>query len=259
MLLNFQVAKLREELSIRNLSTKGLKSQLTMRLAKALKDEETLETEAKAKEEKLGEDGEEKKEQVTEENSSAISEVVEESSAAGIRLVDPSSILEESLVVEESITTATTTEKADDDNDEDKKDEKMEDGEIDEEEVEVKNDGKSVGEGGIIREGMSAEEKSIWERRFALPKNPKILIYPSTNVKGGIFDCSSMTLSSLRDYRVVDRKEESFEVSLFSELFYEMLNRDFAFRIYQEIVRRAAKSSEHTKVTLNLIFTYVGL
>lgn len=36
-----------------------------------------------------------------------------------------------------------------------------------------------------------------------------------------------MPLSSLRDYRQIDKREESFEVSLFAELFYEMVIESF--------------------------------
>jgi len=94
----------------------------------------------------------------------------------------------------------------------------------------------------VIKEGMSADEKKMWERRYELPKNPRILIHPNSEAKGGAFDCITMTLSVLRDYRVVDKKEESFEVSLFSELFWEMLQRDFGFRIYREMLWQSKNS-----------------
>ncbi|GBN53568.1 Cell division cycle and apoptosis regulator protein 1 [Araneus ventricosus] len=42
-----------------------------------------------------------------------------------------------------------------------------------------------------------------------------------------------MSLSLLLDYRQEDNKEHSFEVSLFAELFNEMMMRDFGFRIYR--------------------------
>lgn len=42
-----------------------------------------------------------------------------------------------------------------------------------------------------------------------------------------------MSLSILLDYRPDDTKKHSFEVSLFAELFNEMLMRDFGFNIYK--------------------------
>lgn len=95
----------------------------------------------------------------------------------------------------------------------------------------------------IIKPGMKDDEIKMWERRYALPKNPRLLIYPSSVAKSGNFDCLSMTLGLLRDYRIIDKKEDNFEVSLFSEFFHEMLQRDFAFRIYREIMTESIKPS----------------
>lgn len=100
----------------------------------------------------------------------------------------------------------------------------------------------------ILTSDMKVEEKKVWERRFALPKAARVLLFPSSKVAASSsslkksvspFDCSVMPLTSLRDYRHMDKREESFEVSLFAEFFYEMLQRDFGFRIYSEIVRQA--------------------
>lgn len=44
-----------------------------------------------------------------------------------------------------------------------------------------------------------------------------------------------MSLSILLDYRPEDTKKNSFEVSLFAELFNEMLMRDFGFNIYKAL------------------------
>ncbi|XP_058065400.1 cell division cycle and apoptosis regulator protein 1-like [Anopheles bellator] len=51
----------------------------------------------------------------------------------------------------------------------------------------------------------------------------------------GKFDCSVVSLSVLLDYRPEDTKECFFEVSLFAELFNDMLARDFGFTIYKEL------------------------
>lgn len=53
-----------------------------------------------------------------------------------------------------------------------------------------------------------------------------------------------MSLSVLLDYRPEDTKEHSFEVSLFAELFNEMLMRDFGFRIYTALSNLPEKVKE---------------
>uniref|UniRef100_UPI00358FABF8 cell division cycle and apoptosis regulator protein 1 isoform X2 n=1 Tax=Myxine glutinosa TaxID=7769 RepID=UPI00358FABF8 len=79
-------------------------------------------------------------------------------------------------------------------------------------------------------------ERQRKERRFTLPEMPSIIVHPSVTAKSGKFDCSVMSLSVMLDYRIEDNKEHSFEVSLFAELFNEMLQRDFGFCIYKAIV-----------------------
>lgn len=53
-----------------------------------------------------------------------------------------------------------------------------------------------------------------------------------------------MSLSLLLDYRPEDTKEHSFEVSLFAELFNEMLMRDFGFNIYKALYELPEKVKE---------------
>lgn len=53
-----------------------------------------------------------------------------------------------------------------------------------------------------------------------------------------------MSLSLLLDYRPEDTKEHSFEVSLFAELFNEMLMRDFGFNIYRALFELPEKPKE---------------
>lgn len=53
-----------------------------------------------------------------------------------------------------------------------------------------------------------------------------------------------MSLSILLDYRPEDSKEHSFEVSLFAELFNEMLMRDFGFNIYKALCAMPEKTKE---------------
>ncbi|CAL4122590.1 unnamed protein product, partial [Meganyctiphanes norvegica] len=82
------------------------------------------------------------------------------------------------------------------------------------------------------------------EKRYTLPEQPMIVVHPSRTAKSGKFDCTTMSLSVLLDYRQEDNKEHSFEVSLFAELFNEMLMRDFAFRIYRALVESPEKKEE---------------
>lgn len=77
-----------------------------------------------------------------------------------------------------------------------------------------------------------------------LPERPTILVYPSRTAKSGRFDCSVMSLSLLLDYRQEDNKEHSFEVSLFAELFNEMLIRDFGFNIYRALLKAPEMKEE---------------
>ena len=57
-------------------------------------------------------------------------------------------------------------------------------------------------------------DKAARERRYTLPDNPSILVHPSATAKSGKFDCTSMSLSLLLDYRPEDNKEHSFEVRI---------------------------------------------
>lgn len=82
---------------------------------------------------------------------------------------------------------------------------------------------------------LDEKERHAIEKRYQLPENPHIVVHPSKTAKNGKFDCVIMSLSVLLDYRPEDTKEHSFEVSLFAELFNEMLTRDFGFNIFKAI------------------------
>lgn len=90
-------------------------------------------------------------------------------------------------------------------------------------------------------------ERQRRERRYILPDEPTILVHPNWAAKNGKFDCSVMSLSVLLDYRLEDNKEHSFEVSLFAELFNEMLQRDFGYRIYKALAAHPAKDEKKEK------------
>nr|XP_057920444.1 cell division cycle and apoptosis regulator protein 1 [Doryrhamphus excisus]XP_057920445.1 cell division cycle and apoptosis regulator protein 1 [Doryrhamphus excisus] len=90
-------------------------------------------------------------------------------------------------------------------------------------------------------------ERQRRERRYILPDEPTILVHPNWSAKNGKFDCSVMSLSVLLDYRLEDNKETSFEVSLFAELFNEMLQRDFGYRIYKALTAIPVKDEKKDK------------
>ncbi|XGW25961.1 hypothetical protein V3C99_006960, partial [Haemonchus contortus] len=91
------------------------------------------------------------------------------------------------------------------------------------------------------------ERKNALERHYAMPKERKVLVYPSKTAKGGKFDCRVMSMHALLDYRQDDNKEAHFEVSLFVEAFKELLERHAAFTIYCAIARAADKESERKR------------
>ena len=70
---------------------------------------------------------------------------------------------------------------------------------------------------------------------YHFSETPCILVHPHPKAKSGKFDCTTMSLSVLLDYRTEDNKEGTFEVSLFAELFNEMMMRDSGYQIYRAI------------------------
>ncbi|XP_067008402.2 cell division cycle and apoptosis regulator protein 1 isoform X2 [Anabrus simplex] len=91
------------------------------------------------------------------------------------------------------------------------------------------------------------KDKVAREKRYTLPESPHILVHPSRTAKSGKFDCTIMSLSLLLDYRPEDTKEHSFEVSLFAELFNEMLMRDYGFNIYRSLHQAPERPKEEEK------------
>lgn len=85
------------------------------------------------------------------------------------------------------------------------------------------------------------------QKLYTLPDQQHIIVHPSRTAKQGKFDCTTMSLSLLLDYRPEDTKEHSFEVSLFAELFNEMLMRDFGFNIYKALYDLPEKPKEKEK------------
>ncbi|XP_063163616.1 cell division cycle and apoptosis regulator protein 1 isoform X3 [Candoia aspera] len=97
------------------------------------------------------------------------------------------------------------------------------------------------------RKRLEEVERQRRERRYVLPDEPAIIVHPNWAAKSGKFDCSIMSLSVLLDYRLEDNKEHSFEVSLFAELFNEMLQRDFGVRIYKSLLSLPDKEDKKDK------------
>ncbi|KAF5900921.1 cell division cycle and apoptosis regulator protein 1 isoform X1, partial [Clarias magur] len=97
------------------------------------------------------------------------------------------------------------------------------------------------------RKRLEELERQRRERRYVLPDEPTIIVHPNWAAKNGKFDCSIMSLSVLLDYRLEDNKEHSFEVSLFAELFNEMLQRDFGYRIYRALNALPSKDEKKEK------------
>ncbi|XP_014276938.1 cell division cycle and apoptosis regulator protein 1 isoform X3 [Halyomorpha halys] len=113
-------------------------------------------------------------------------------------------------------------------------------------EKEVKDDEKKKKEEEEPKK-LDEKERQLLEKRYKLPKKPSILVHPNRTAKSGKFDCHYYSLSVLLGYRQDDTKEHSFEVSVFAELFNEMLMRDFGFNIYRAIVEAPEKPKEEKK------------
>eukprot|EP00096_Caligus_rogercresseyi_P016684 TRINITY_DN948_c0_g3_i2.p1 TRINITY_DN948_c0_g3~~TRINITY_DN948_c0_g3_i2.p1 ORF type:complete len:1140 (-),score=383.85 TRINITY_DN948_c0_g3_i2:278-3697(-) len=83
---------------------------------------------------------------------------------------------------------------------------------------------------------LDDKQKATLTNAYKLPSQRCIPVHPHPKAKSGKFDCTVMSLSVLLDYRTEDNKEGTFEVSLFAELFNEMLMRDAAFKIYKVLL-----------------------
>lgn len=213
-LKKMKVAELKAELVARNLPTDGVKNTLCTRLAKALKQE-------KANAE--GKDGEDK---------------------------TPSKDKEAEKATDE------TEAKPESDKPAEKEDEEFETMDnVDMSEVTVIDEYDSKSEEKAIDEAskkpeptkLTEKERQLLEKRYSLPEQPHIIVHPSRTAKSGKFDCAVMSLSVLLDYRPEDSKEHSFEVSLFAELFNEMLTRDFGFNIYKALHMLPCKKEDEPK------------
>lgn len=197
---SLKVQPLRKELEARGLSPRGLKSALIQRLTEAVEKEQRLENESKDVE---------MKEEVKKEEDFVKMEMGKEDSKN-------ETIQEDTILKDEKIEDDSDKKEV---KEEMKKEEKSD--ESKEEKVETEEPKKPKIDVGRIK------------RHYTLPEShPSIPVHPNSEFKKGNFDCLTTSLSSLLDYRQDDNKESIFEVSVFAEAFYEMLQRQHAFNIY---------------------------
>lgn len=233
-LKTLKVDQLRQELRARNVSCKGLKSQLVSRLSKLLKTEES----------------EDKKDDVIDlEDDDHEKDQDKESQDDKMEIADDketkSHEKNENTKSEEKIDRVEPEEKGEQVKSEEKKIEHFKSEEsIEKVKLEEKIE-KVKSEKEIEEEKRKLEkEKVLLKERYEIPSTPHILVHPSASAKGGKFSCTIATLSLMLDYRITDNKEHSFELFVFAELFNEMLMRDFGFYIYKTLYTLPEKAEE---------------
>ena len=210
---SMKVVELRQELEARGLNTAGLKSQLATRLQEAVDEE-------KEKEAENGGCGE----QVEAASEEATNEATETNDATAT----------ENEAMEQEIPT-----ESENTND-------AEVMEIDSKPVEKPAAKKEV-KTPVVKE-LDEKQKYALKSAYKFPSDPCILVHPHPKAKSGKFDVTVMSLSVLLDYRTEDNKENTFEVSLFAELFNEMLMRDSGFKLYKAICVSAEKASSSAEL-----------
>lgn len=186
---------MREELSHRGLSTKGLKAQLLSRLTEALESEKVIVENIDATE-SPGDEGSIIQDKDNIENPETLSEKeaqVEEKTLDSLTIIESEPVVEESSAKEKSTAEFKIPEVA--------------------VAASVSFDDVLVP---LVPEKTDENTKQMWRKRYVLPKTPHHIIHPLQTGRTQDFDCSKMCLSTLREYRVHDIKEQSFEVSLFS-------------------------------------------
>ncbi|XP_039749582.1 cell division cycle and apoptosis regulator protein 1-like [Pararge aegeria] len=216
-LRTIKVDQLRQELRARNVSCKGLRSQLVSRLSKLVKGEEEKDQKGDDIMEVEDDDQEEK----TPASADKQEDDKEKSSADESVVIADDKEENEEMPDAEKDKKSKETEKKEINREKDKPEEKKEKLKT---EKEIEEERKKI-----------EKEKVSLKARYELPANPHIIVHPSSTAKAGKFSCSVATVSLLLDYRITDNKEHSFELFVFAELFNEMLMRDFGFYVYKTL------------------------
>uniref|UniRef100_U3F7W4 Protein KIAA196 n=1 Tax=Micrurus fulvius TaxID=8637 RepID=U3F7W4_MICFL len=82
----------------------------------------------------------------------------------------------------------------------------------------------------------SALETSTSEPEIpAPPLEPAIVVYPQLALQNGQPSCTNISLYTLLEYRR-QREKLSFEVAVVAEIFQEMLQRDFGYKLYKALL-----------------------
>ncbi|XP_061377681.1 cell division cycle and apoptosis regulator protein 1-like isoform X1 [Danaus plexippus] len=219
-LRTIKVDQLRQELRARNVSCKGLRSQLVSRLSKLIKAEEEKDTKNEDVMEVVDDEQEDKKDttdtveitdDTTNDKEKPVEDKIEKNDANDSKPNDKSKDGES---------------KESDGVSEERKDRPKTEKEIEEE-----------------KKRLERERQSLMTR-YELPASPHVVVHASGSARAGRFACSVASLSLLLDYRVTDNKEHSFELFVFAELFNEMLMRDFGFYVYKTLYTLPEKAEE---------------
>lgn len=232
-----KVTELRTELQARDLPTDGVKNVLITRLTKALEQEQEEDVNKEASETVISVVKSDAKATSDEELPTEEKKIAEENAA------------EKDSEASEEVSVKPVEKEAEEDF------ETMDNVDMSEVTVIDEYDSKAEEKTKPEKVQLTEKERQLLEKRYSLPEQPHIIVHPSRTAKSGKFDCAVMSLSVLLDYRSEDSKEHSFEVSLFAELFNEMLTRDFGFNIYKALHMLPTRKDEEKKekeVTIDL-------